>query len=184
MGLQKKRVPFESVMAKVWNKRIFSKIKEEADKASIVLATEKGACPDAKEYGVNERFSNKIAIAPTASISIICGGTSPGIEPIAANAFTHKTLSGSFAVRNKYLEALLAEKGHNDDETWSSITLNGGSVQHLDFLSDDEKEVFQTAFEIDQRWIIEHAADRAPYICQAQSINLFLPADIHKRDLH
>ena len=97
-------------MAKVWNKRIFSQIKEEADKASILLANEKGACPDAKEYGVNERFSNKIAIAPTASISIICGGASPGIEPIAANSFTQKTLSGSFNVRNPHLKSLLAEK--------------------------------------------------------------------------
>jgi ribonucleoside-diphosphate reductase alpha chain len=182
--LQRQGLPFGSALAKVWNMRMFKQIRGQADAASRKLAEERGACPDAAAFGIMERFSNKLAIAPTASISIICGGTSPGIEPIAANAFTHKTLSGSFAVRNKYLEALLAEKGHNDDETWSSITLNGGSVQHLDFLSDDEKEVFQTAFEIDQRWIIEHAADRAPYICQAQSINLFLPADIHKRDLH
>ena len=182
--LQRQGLPFGSALAKVWNMRMFKQIRGQADSASRKLAEERGACPDAAAFGIMERFSNKLAIAPTASISIICGGTSPGIEPIAANAFTHKTLSGSFAVRNKYLEALLAEKGHNDDETWSSITLNGGSVQHLDFLSDDEKEVFQTAFEIDQRWIIEHAADRAPYICQAQSINLFLPADIHKRDLH
>ena len=115
--LQKKRIPFESVMAKVWNKRIFSQIKEEADKASILLANEKGACPDAKEYGVNERFSNKIAIAPTASISIICGGASPGIEPIAANSFTQKTLSGSFNVKNPHLKSLLAEKGKDNEET-------------------------------------------------------------------
>ena len=182
--LQRQGLPFGSALAKVWNMRMFKQIRGQADAASRKLAEERGACPDAASFGIMERFSNKLAIAPTASISIICGGTSPGIEPIAANAFTHKTLSGSFAVRNKYLEALLAEKGHNDDATWSSITLNGGSVQHLDFLSDDEKEVFQTAFEIDQRWIVEHAADRAPHICQAQSINLFLPADIHKRDLH
>lgn len=125
-----------------------------------------------------------MAIAPTASISIICGGASPGIEPVAANAFTHKTLSGSFAVRNKYLARLLEEKGRNDDETWSSITTNEGSVQYLDFLSDDEKDVFKTAFEIDQRWIIEHAADRTPFVCQAQSLNIFLPANVHKKDLH
>ncbi|HYD97798.1 MAG TPA: ribonucleotide-diphosphate reductase subunit alpha, partial [Alphaproteobacteria bacterium] len=118
------------------------------------------------------------------SISIIAGGSSPGIEPIAANSFNHKTLSGSFNVRNKYLQKLLAEKGRDDDDTWSSITLHEGSVQHLDFLSEDEKAVFKTAFELDQRWLIEHAADRTPYICQAQSLNLFLPADIHKRDLH
>jgi ribonucleoside-diphosphate reductase alpha chain len=182
--LQSQGVPMESVMAKVWNKRIFKQIKEAADAASVKLAEERGPCPDAAEYGIMERFSNKMAIAPTASISIICGGASPGIEPVAANSFTHKTLSGSFNVRNPYLKQLLAEKGHDDDETWSSITTHEGSVQHLDFLSEDEKAVFRTAFEIDQRWIIEHAGDRTDYICQSQSINLFLPADIHKRDLH
>ena len=182
--LQKKRVPFESVMAKVWNKRIFSKIKEEADRASIVLANEKGACPDAKEYGVNERFSNKIAIAPTASISIICGGASPGIEPIAANSFTQKTLSGSFNVRNPHLKSLLIEKGKDDKETWSSITINKGSVQHLDFLDDSEKAVFKTAFELDQRRVVELAGDRTPFVCQAQSLNIFLKPDVNKRDLH
>ncbi len=182
--LQSKKLPFEGVMAKVWNKRIFKHIRSQADAASILLAEERGACPDAAEFNVMERFSNKMAIAPTASISIICGGTSPGIEPIAANSFTHKTLSGSFNVRNKHLKALLAEKGHDDDDTWSSISVNEGSVQHLDFLTDDEKDVFKTAFEIDQRWLIEHAADRAPFICQAQSLNVFLPANVHKRDLH
>ena len=121
----------------------------------MALAEERGACPDAAEFGIAQRFSNKMAIAPTASISIICGGASPGIEPIAANSFTHKTLSGSFAVRNRYLPALLAEKGRDDEETWSSITTNEGSVQHLDFLTQDEKDVFKTAFEIDQRWLIE-----------------------------
>jgi len=182
--LQMNRIPLEGIMAKVWNRRIFKKIRAEADAASRKLAEERGACPDAAEFGIRERFSNKLAIAPTASISIICGGASPGIEPIAANSFTHKTLSGSFNVRNKHLEALLAEKGHNDEETWSSITINGGSVQHLDFLDADEKDVFKTAFELDQRWLIEHAADRAPCVCQSQSVNVFLPADVHKRDLH
>jgi len=182
--LQKNRIPLEGVMAKVWNKRIFQKIRTEADAASRKLAAERGPCPDAAEFGIQERFSNKMAIAPTASISIICGGASPGIEPIAANSFTHKTLSGSFNVRNKHLEALLEEKGHNDEDTWSSITINGGSVQHLEFLSDEEKDVFKTAFELDQRWLIEHAADRTPFVCQSQSINVFLPADVHKRDLH
>jgi len=127
---------------------------------------------------------NILAIAPTASISIICGGASPGIEPIAANAYTHKTLSGSFPVRNKYLEAVLERYNRNDEDTWSSIFTNEGSVLHLEFLSDHEKDVFKTAFEIDQRWLIEHAGDRTPYICQAQSLNIFLPADVHKRDLH
>jgi ribonucleoside-diphosphate reductase alpha chain len=182
--LQSMNVPLESVMAKVWNRRIFAHIKRQADAASSLLAEERGPCLDAADYNVSERFSNKIAIAPTASISIICGGASPGIEPNAANAYTHKTLSGSFAVRNKYLEALLEEKGRNNEETWSSITTNEGSVQHLDFLSVEEKMVFRTAFELDQRWLVDLAAERTPFICQSQSLNLFLPANVHKRDLH
>ncbi|MDP7142168.1 MAG: ribonucleoside-diphosphate reductase subunit alpha [Alphaproteobacteria bacterium] len=182
--LQSKMIPLEGVMAKVWNRRMFEHIKRGADDASITLAAERGACPDAADYGINERFSNKMAIAPTASISIICGGASPGIEPIAANAYTHKTLSGSFPVKNRYLAALLEDKGQNTEDVWSSIFTNEGSVQHLDFLNDEEKDVFKTAFEIDQRWLVEHAADRTPFVCQAQSLNLFLPANIHKRDLH
>lgn len=182
--LQEMNIPMESVMAKVWNNRMFKHIRTNADAASISLAQEKGACPDAAEFGIEERFSNKMAIAPTASISIICGGTSPGIEPIAANSFTHKTLSGSFVVRNRHLQKLLEEKGQNNDDIWSSISVHEGSVQHLDFLSDDERDTFKTAFEMDQRWLIDHAADRAPMICQAQSLNLFIPADVHKRDLH
>ena len=182
--LQSKMIPIESVMAKVWNKRMFRHIRMQADAASIKLAHERGPCPDAKEYGIMERFSNKMAIAPTASISIICGGASPGIEPNTANAYTHKTLSGSHFVRNPYLKALLAEKGMDTEEVWSDIVTNEGSVQHLDFLDQDEKDVFKTAFELDQRWLIEHAADRTPYICQAQSLNVFLPANVHKRDLH
>ncbi len=182
--LQSQNVPFESVMAKVWNRRMFQHIRGQADTASRTLADERGPCPDAAEWGVMERFSNKLAVAPTASISIIAGNASPGIEPIAANVFLQKTLSGSFTVRNRYLQRLLAERGRDDEDTWSSITLNKGSVQRLDFLSDDEKAVFKTAFELDQRWVIEHAADRAPLICQSQSVNLFLPADVHKRDLH
>jgi ribonucleoside-diphosphate reductase alpha chain len=182
--LQASLIPIEGVMAKVWNNRMFKHIRGQANAASVKLAGERGPCPDAGDYGIMERFSNKMAIAPTASISIICGGTSPGIEPIAANSFTHKTLSGSFTVRNKHLKRLLEKKGHDDDDTWSSISTNEGSVQHLDFLDEDEKAAFRTAFEIDQRWLIEHAADRAPHICQSQSLNLFLPADVHKRDLH
>ncbi|HUY69402.1 MAG TPA: ribonucleotide-diphosphate reductase subunit alpha, partial [Alphaproteobacteria bacterium] len=188
MGLhsffQSQNVPIESVMAKVWNKRMFRHIKGQADEASQKLAKERGACPDAADYGIMERFSNKIAIAPTASISIICGGTSPGIEPNAANSFLHKTLSGSFAVRNKYLAQVLEKYGKNDEDTWSDITTHEGSVQHLDFLGEHEKLVFKTAFELDQRWLIDLAADRTPFICQAQSLNIFLPADVHKRDLH
>ncbi|OYV86387.1 MAG: ribonucleotide-diphosphate reductase subunit alpha, partial [Acidiphilium sp. 21-68-69] len=182
--LQALGIPFESAMAKAWNIRIFRHIRAGADAASRKLAEERGPCPDAAEYGVMERFSHKMAIAPTASISIIAGNSSPGIEPIAANVFLQKTLSGSFSVRNRHLQLLLAAKGRDDEETWSNITVNKGSVQHLDFLTDDEKAVFKTAFELDQRWVIEHAADRTPYICQSQSINVFLPANVHKRDLH
>jgi len=182
--LQKNRVPFESGLAKAWNRNIFAHIQKKADEASDVLAEERGSCPDAEEYGIKTRFSCKTAIAPTASISIICGGTSPGIEPVAANSYMHKTLSGSFNVRNPYLAAVLEEHGKNDEDTWTSITVNEGSVQHLDFLSDDEKDIFKTSFELDQIWVVDLAADRAKFIDQAQSVNLFLPADIHKRDLH
>ena len=188
MGLhsfyQKKMIPLESVMSKVWNKKIFAHIQKDVDKASKDLAEERGACPDAADYGFKERFSNKTAIAPTASISIICGGTSPGVEPIAANSYTHKTLSGSFNVKNKYLKLLLAKHNKDNDETWSSITTNQGSISHLDFLTKEEKDVFKTAFELDQRWLVDLGADRTPHISQAQSINLFLPADVHKKDLH
>jgi ribonucleoside-diphosphate reductase alpha chain len=182
--LQSQKVPWESVIAKVWNKRMFKHIRGQADAASRALAVERGACPDAADYGIMERFSNKMAVAPTASISIIAGNSSPGIEPIAANVFLQKTLSGSFTVRNRHLQMLLAERGMDNEDVWSSITLTKGSVQHLDFLTDDEKAVYKTAFELDQRWIIEHAADRAPFICQSQSVNVFLPANVHKRDLH
>ena len=182
--LQKNMIPLESVMSKVWNKKIFKNIQEKADNASKILAEEKGSCPDAAEYGFNERFSNKTAIAPTASISIICGGASPGVEPVAANSYTHKTLSGSYNVRNRYLEKILEKHNKNNEEIWSSITTSQGSVLHLDFLTDLEKKVFKTAFELDQKWIVELGADRTPYISQAQSINIFLPADVHKKELH
>ncbi|MBV9782749.1 MAG: ribonucleoside-diphosphate reductase subunit alpha [Acidisphaera sp.] len=182
--LQSQEVPFESVIAKVWNKRMFRHIRAQADEASRKLAEERGPCPDAAEYGIKERFSNKLAVAPTSSISIIAGNSSPGIEPIAANVFLQKTLSGSFTVRNRHLQKLLAAKGMDREDIWSSITLTKGSVQHLDFLTEQEKAVFKTAFELDQRWVVEHAADRAPFICQSQSVNLFVPADVHKRDLH
>lgn len=182
--LQSKSLPFESVMAKVWNKKIFEHISKEVNKASHDLAKERGACPDAAECGAMERFSNKTAIAPTASISIICGNSSPGIEPYAANSFTQKTLSGSFNVKNKHLVNLLNSKGKNNDQVWSSITTNEGSVQHLEFLSKEEKDVFKTAQEIDQRWLVEFAADRTPFVDQAQSLNIFIPSNISKRDLH
>lgn len=182
--LQGQGVAFESAMAKSWNMRLFKHLRREADKASRLLAEEKGACEDAAERGVMERFSHKLAIAPTASISIICGGTSAGIEPIPANIYTHKTLSGSFAVKNPYLQKLLGEKGIDTEAVWNSILEHEGSVQHLGQLSDDERAVFKTAFELDQRWVVELSADRAPEICQAQSINLFIPGDVDKWDLH
>jgi len=182
--LQKNSIPIESVMSKVWNNKIFKHIQTNVDLSSKKLAEERGSCPDAEEYGFKERFSNKTAIAPTASISIICGGASPGVEPVAANSYTHKTLSGSYNVRNRYLKKILEKHGKDNAETWSSITTNQGSVVHLDFLTDHEKEVFKTAFELDQKWIVELGADRTSYISQAQSINIFLPADVHKKELH
>ena len=182
--LQAQDVPFESALAKSWNMRLFKTLRRACDAASRKLAAERGPCPDAAERGVMERFSHKIAIAPTASISIICGGASAGIEPIPANIYTHKTLSGSFAVKNEYLEKLLDTKGMNTAAIWDSILENEGSVQHLDCLTPEEKDVFKTAFEIDQRWVVELAADRTPDICQSQSVNIFLPGDVDKWDLH
>ena len=182
--LQSKNVPMESAMSKVWNKKIFQQIKQGVDKASKLLAKERGACPDAQEMKVEERFSNKLAIAPTASISIIAGNSSPGIEPFAANSFTQKTLTGSFNVRNKNLVRLLESKGRNTEDIWSSITINEGSVQHLDFLDEHEKLVFKTAQEIDQRWIVDLSAERQEYICQAQSLNIFVPGNVSKKYLH
>ncbi|MEC4589692.1 ribonucleoside-diphosphate reductase subunit alpha [Nitrospirillum amazonense] len=182
--LQARTIPFESAVAKSWNLKIFRKIRREADAASVLLAVERGPCPDAQERGMKARFSHKIAIAPTASISIICGGTSACVEPIPANVYNHKTLSGAFVVRNPHLGKLLAAKGLDTPETWQSIVEHEGSVQHLDGLSEDEKAVYRTAFEIDQRWIVDLAADRTPFICQSQSLNLYLPADIEKWDLH
>ncbi|MDE2339980.1 MAG: ribonucleoside-diphosphate reductase subunit alpha [Alphaproteobacteria bacterium] len=181
--LQARSLPFEGAMAKSWNLRIFKHIAAKVNEASMLLATTRGACPDAEERGVMERFSCKTAIAPTASISIICGGASACIEPIPANIYTHKTLSGSFVVKNPHLKKLLAEKSKDSETIWNSILEQGGSVQHLDFLSPEEKDVYKTSFEIDQRWLIELAADRTPYIDQAQSLNLFIPADVEKWDL-
>jgi ribonucleoside-diphosphate reductase alpha chain len=182
--LQARGIAFESAMAKAWNLKMFRKIRREADAASVALAEERGPCPDAHERGMKSRFSHKLAIAPTASISIICGGTSACIEPIPANVYNHKTLSGAFVVRNPHLAALLRRKGADTPDVWQSIVAHEGSVQHLAILDEHEKATFRTAFEIDQRWIIELAADRAPYICQSQSLNLYLPADIDKWDLH
>jgi ribonucleoside-diphosphate reductase alpha chain len=181
--LQARGLPFEGAMAKSWNLKIFRHIRAQVDEASMLLAKERGPCPDAADMGVMERFSCKMAIAPTASISIITGGTSACIEPIPANIYTHKTLSGSFSIKNPYLEKLLRDKSKDSDAVWNTILERGGSVQHLDFLSPEEKAVYKTSFEIDQRWLIELAADRTPYIDQAQSLNLFIPADVDKWDL-
>ena len=181
--LQARNLPFEGAMAKSWNMKIFRHVRAQVDEASMMLAQERGPCPDAADMGVMERFSCKMAIAPTASISIIAGGTSACIEPIPANIYTHKTLSGSFSIKNPYLEKLLIEKSKNSDAVWNSILEQGGSVQHLDFLTPEEKDVYKTSFEIDQRWLIELAADRTPFIDQATSLNLFIPADVDKWDL-
>jgi ribonucleoside-diphosphate reductase alpha chain len=182
--LQAMNVSLESATAKALNMKIFKHIRQGADAASVKLAKERGPCEDARDVGMMARFSNKLAVAPTASISIICGGTSAGIEPIPANVYTHKTLSGSFTVKNKQLQELLATKDLDTPEIWNSILEHEGSVQHLDCLTQDEKDIYKTAFELDQRWIIELAADRTPFICQSQSLNLFLPGDINKWDLH
>lgn len=173
--LQQNMIPFDGVMAKIHNKKIFRAIKNAADKSSKRLAEERGSCPDVP----GERFSHKLAVAPTANISIICGGVSAGVEPVPANVYVHKTLSGSYVIRNPQLEELIG----SDSELWDDILKHDGSIQHLD-IDPKIKDVFKTAFEIDQRWIVGLAADRAKDICQAQSINLFLPPNIHKLALH
>ena len=180
--LQYKGVPFESAMAKGINLKMFKKIKEEAVAESKNLAVERGEAPDMKGTGM--RHAHLLAIAPNASSSIICGTTSPSIEPYRANAYVQKTMSGSFMVKNKYLEKLLESKGLNTEKTWQSIIARRGSVLHLDELTDYEKDTFKTAIELNQQWIIEHAADRQEFICQAQSVNVFVPADVNIKELH
>ena len=180
--LQRHNVPFESAMAAGRNRMMFSRIKSEAERATRQLAEERGACPDGKDYGV--RNAHLLAIAPNASSSIICGNTSPSIEPYRANAFTQKTKTGSSLLKNEYLENVLQDLDQDTDEVWKSIVTNNGSVQHLDFLDDWTKDVFKTAVEIDQRWVIEFAADRQEHICQSQSLNVFFPADVSKQELH
>ena len=170
--LQSKEIPWESVMAQVYNKKMFADIKDKAANATIVLGAQKGEAPDMQ--GSGKRNAHLLAIAPNANSSIICGCT-PSIEPLKSNAFTHRTRAGSHLVKNKWLEPVLEELGMNDQKTWNSIVANEGSVQHLD-IPESVKEVFKTAFEIDQNWVVEHAADRQPYICQGQSVNLFFPA--------
>jgi len=180
--LQRHNIPFESAMAKGRNLQMFSRIKSEAVRATQLLAAERGDCPDGMGSGL--RNSHLLAIAPNASSSIICGNTSPSIEPYRANAFTQKTKSGSSLLKNEYLESILQDIGQDNDEVWKSIITNNGSVQHLEFLDDWTKEVFKTAVEIDQRWIVEMAGDRQEFICQSQSLNIFFPANVSKAELH
>jgi len=181
--LQSKMIPFESVAARIANKMIAKHIHDELDKANFALGTIRGEAPDA--VGTGKRFSHTIAIAPNASSSIIMGNTSPSVEPYKANAYRQDTLSGSYLTKNKFLNKIIKERVSEDSqEIWSSIIANGGSVQHLDILSDDEKLVFKTAIEIDQRWIIEHASVRQEYIDQGQSINLFFKPDVNVKYLH
>ena len=180
--LQRHNIPFESAIAKSRNMQMFRRIKDEAVRATKDLAISRGECPDSSGNGV--RNSHLLAIAPNASSSIICGNTSPSIEPYRANAFVQKTKTGSSLLKNEYLENTLDDIGMNTDEVWKSIITNNGSVQHLEFLDDYTKDVFKTAVEIDQRWVVEFAADRQEYICQSQSLNLFFPADVSKQELH
>ncbi len=169
--LQRNSIPFEGMYAASFNNRCFKHIKQQAKQASKLLCSLRGEAPDM--YGTGLRHSHLLAVAPNASSSIICGGTSPSIEPIRANVYTHKTLTGSFKVKNKYLEKLLEEKGINNDKTWQEIAANEGSVESLEALSEEEKEVYKTAPDINQIWVIEHAYQRQEYICQSQSVNLF-----------
>lgn len=180
--LQKCGIPFESALAKAKNLNIFKHIKSEAVAESKRLAVKRGEAPDMEGTGM--RNAHLLAIAPNASSSIICGTTSPSIEPYRANAYVQKTMSGSFLVKNKFLEKLLEQKGINDEKTWTSILANRGSVLHLKDLSDYEKDIFKTSIEINQQWIIEHASDRQQYICQGQSVNVFVPADVNIKELH
>jgi len=179
--LMKKSISFESQAAAELNEEVFSLIRERAVAMSKILGEERGECPDME--GTGRRNANLLAIAPNANSSSIAG-TSPSVEPIKANAFVHRTRAGSHLIKNKYLEMLLSGKGQNNDSIWNSIIANNGSVQHLEFLSDHEKEVFKTAIEIDQNAIVRLGGQRAKYICQAQSLNVFFPAGVDKKYLH
>ena len=180
--LQRHNIPFESASAKGANMKMFQHIKWRAVNATKQLAEERGECPDGVGYGI--RNAHLLAVAPNASSSIICGNTSPSIEPYRANAFTQKTKSGSSLLKNEYLEHVLQELDQDTDEVWKSVITNNGSVQHLDFLDEWTKDVFKTAVEIDQKWIIDMASDRQMDICQSQSLNIFFPADVSKQELH
>ena len=175
--LQSKGYPWESIQAKFANMDMFMHIQTEAIRESLRLGSQLGEAPDME--GTGRRNAHLLAIAPNANSSIICG-CSPSIEPLKSNAFTHRTRAGAHLVKNKYLEQLLTEKGHNDASVWKSIIGSEGSVQHLEFLSEDEKATYKTAFEIDQGWVVDHASDRQLFICQGQSVNLFFPAGTPK----
>jgi ribonucleoside-diphosphate reductase alpha chain len=185
--LQKKNIPWESSLAVSVNKKIFNNVKVKLDAANLELGSERGEAPDAK--GTGRRFSHTMAIAPNSSSSIIMGNTSPSVEPYRANAYRQDTLSGAHLNKNKFLDKIIKEKCDADkrldyQELWSSIIANDGSVQHLDILSDWEKDVFKTSMEIDQRWVVEHASQRQSFIDQAQSINLFFRPDVGVKYLH
>jgi len=179
--LHQKRIPFESVEARELNREVFKYIKDEASKESTTMGSERGEAPDM--MGTGRRNAHLLAIAPNANSSIIVG-TSPSIEPMKANAYTHRTRAGSHLVKNIYLEQELKKVKKNTQDVWSSIITNGGSVQHLDFLSQKVKDVFKTAIELDQLVLVEQGADRQEYLCQGQSLNLFFPAGADKKDLH
>jgi ribonucleoside-diphosphate reductase alpha chain len=181
--LQRKNTPWESAMATGLNKQIFNHIRSSLDKANQQLGKERGEAPDAE--GTGNRFSHLMAIAPNASSSILMGNTSPSIEPFRANAYRQDTLSGSHLHKNQYLDKIIKEKANDKyDEVWSSIIANDGSVQHLDILDDWTKDVFKTSMEIDQRWVVQHAADRQEYIDQAQSLNVFFRPDSNIKYVH
>ena len=182
--LQRNGIPFEGMYATSFNNRAFKHIKTRAEEASVSLGESRGTAPDMA--GSTRRNSHLLAIAPNASSSIICGGTSPSIEPTRANVFTHKTLTGSFKVKNKYLEKLLAKKKINTEQTWKDIAAAEGSVADLEALTEEEKEVFKTAPELNQMWVIEHAYQRQKYVCQAQSVNLFFnpPPATAEQEIH
>ena len=185
--LQRKGIPFEGIFATGFNYKAFQHIKGNAVEASKKLAEIRGEAPDI--HGSGMRNAHLLAIAPNASSSIICGGTSPSIEPYRANVYTHKTLSGSYQVKNKNLENLFRRKGITGPElekVWKDITASEGSVQHLDILDDKEKELFKTANEINQIWIVEHAYKRQEFVCQSQSVNLFFvfPKATEPQDIH
>ena len=185
--LQRNGIAFEGVMAKVANNKIFKSIRERLDEANKQLGKERGEAPDA--VGTGYRFSHLMAIAPNASSSIIMGNTSPSIEPYRANAYRQDTLSGSFLNKNRWLNELIIKISNEKspdwyNDVWSSIIANDGSVQHLDWMSENDKAVFKTSMEIDQRWVVEHAADRQQYIDQSQSLNLFFRPDSHIKYVH